>query len=267
LGAILIEQEDLDATEQYLAESIGLKATALDHIGIPELLVWLGRLAELRFKHTDASVRESTRNRVARAESYYQCCLTYRWIGRRYFECGALTGMVRVKYAQGDTTNIAPFIAEAEELAQMHEYNDHLALLRFTQSHPAWDGLVSDYGAGFDAKSKFYQHALIHSLRYNRFLLDEVLLGRPQGTAHESIVPLSLERGPEGLRMHRNLRDWCLTGFNDIRLPRPSRISPIPEAILLCEAERKAREREIGDGSPQKTLAEKISMALVENNW
>jgi hypothetical protein len=39
-------------------------------------------------------------------------------------------------------------------------------------------------------------------------------------------------------------------------------ISPIPEGIPLLEAERIAREREPGDGSPQKTMIEHIETAL-----
>ncbi len=44
--------------------------------------------------------------------------------------------------------------------------------------------------------------------------------------------------------------------------PRPDTISPIPEGIPLLEAERIAREREPGDGSPQKSVVEQIQTAL-----
>jgi hypothetical protein len=49
---------------------------------------------------------------------------------------------------------------------------------------------------------------------------------------------------------------------SDIGTPRPDPISPIPEGIPLLEAERIAREREPGDGSPQKTVIEQIEVAL-----
>ncbi len=39
-------------------------------------------------------------------------------------------------------------------------------------------------------------------------------------------------------------------------------ISPIPEGIPLLEAERIARERESGDGSPQKAVVEQIEKVL-----
>lgn len=58
------------------------------------------------------------------------------------------------------------------------------------------------------------------------------------------------------------LRDWWQTGVNDIGTPRPNTISPIPEGIPLSEAERIARDREPGDGSPQTFVVEQIEKAL-----
>ena len=58
------------------------------------------------------------------------------------------------------------------------------------------------------------------------------------------------------------LRDWWNTSVNDIGTPRPDTISPIPEGIPLLEAERIAREREPGDGSPQMSVIEQIEAAL-----
>ncbi len=49
---------------------------------------------------------------------------------------------------------------------------------------------------------------------------------------------------------------------NDIGAPRPDTISPIPEGIALLEAERIAREREPGDGSPQKSVVDQIESVL-----
>jgi hypothetical protein len=46
--------------------------------------------------------------------------------------------------------------------------------------------------------------------------------------------------------------------------PRPDTISPIPEGITLLEAERIAREREPGDGSPQKSVVEQIEQAHLQ---
>ncbi len=103
---------------------------------------------------------------------------------------------------------------------------------------------------------------MIYALRYNRFLLDEVLSGRPQGTPLRPIIPYCLGRGEDGRQMLTALRDWWKSGINDIGTPRPDTISPIPEGIALLEAERIAREREPGDGSPQKSAVEQIETAL-----
>jgi hypothetical protein len=96
----------------------------------------------------------------------------------------------------------------------------------------------------------------------NRFLLDEVLSGRPQGTPLRPMIPYCLARGDEGRQILTALRDWWKTGVNDIGTPRPDTISPIPDGIALLEAERIAREREPGDGAPQKSVVEQIEAAL-----
>jgi hypothetical protein len=108
----------------------------------------------------------------------------------------------------------------------------------------------------------YYQQAMIYALRYNRFLLDEVLPGRPLRSPLRPIIPCCLERGEEGRQTLTALRDWWKTGANDIGMPRPDTISPIPEGIPLLEAERIAREREPGDGTPQKSALEQIEAAL-----
>jgi tetratricopeptide (TPR) repeat protein len=210
-----------------------------------------------------AGVLYETMLNLEKAEHFYrQSQSEAHQLGRHYFECGALTGLIRVKHAQGEYAAIPPLLAEAEELAQQYEYNDHLASLRLTQGHIAWEGNAPTWENGFDAALRYYQHALIYALRYNRFLLDEVLSGRPQGTPLRPIIPECLKRGEEGRRMLIALRDWWQTGLNDIGTPRPDTISPIPEGIPLLEAERIAREREPGDGSPQKTVLEQIEAAL-----
>ena len=239
----------LKEARRKLVCSLRTKRRFKDHIGIPELLVYLGTLSELEDKKW-------------RAAHYYLRALDMRWTGRRYFECGALTGLVRVKHAQSDYAAIPTLLAEAEQLAQQYEYNDHLASLRLAQGHIAWHGKAPSWDNGFDAAQHYYQHALIYALRYNRFLLDEVLSGRPQGTPLRPIIPYCLERGQDGQRMLIALHDWWKTGINDIGTPRPDTISPIPEGIPLLEAERLAREREPGDGSPQKSVVEQIEAVL-----
>jgi len=263
-GALVIRQGELNEAEQYLMDSLEIKRKFQDNLGIPELMNWLGELSELRKEWPTA-------------ENYYKQCLELRWTRRRHFECAALTGLIRVKHAQGDYAAIPPLLAEAEQLAQQYEYNDHLASLRLTQGHLAWEGITTDKiglngqttAAGQSSVQTnqsvvigFFQQAMIYALRYNRFLLDEVLSGRPQGTPLRPIIPECLKRGEEGRRMLIALRDWWQTGLNDIGTPRPDTISPIPEGIPLLEAERIARQREPGDGSPQKGVVEQIEAAL-----
>lgn len=225
---------------------------------------WLGELHEVKAKQIDG---ETEAAELAIAETYYRQCLNYRWLGRRYFECRALTGLTRVKHAQGDYTAIPPLLAEAEALAQQYEYNDHLASLRLTHGHMAWEeALSTDVGSGlngFDGALDRYRQALIYALGYNRFLLDEVLWSGGVCTPLRPIIPHCLERGEEGQRMLAALRDWWKTGVNDIGTPRPDTISPLPEGVPLLEAERIAREREPGDGSRQKTVLERIEEPLL----
>ena len=214
---------------------------------IPELLAFWGQLYELK-EDWDSAVNS------------YHRCLGLKKTRRLYCECAALTGLVRVKHAQGDYAAIAPLLAEAEQLAQQYEYNDHLASLRLTQAQ------TSEVSKDFGSLSAldYFKQAMIYALRYNRFLLDEVLSGRPQGSPLRPIIPYCLERGEDGQRMLTALRDWWQTGVNDIGTPRPDTISPIPEGIALLEAERLARDREPGDGSPQKSVVEQIEGALID---
>jgi tetratricopeptide (TPR) repeat protein len=259
-GYILERQGRYKESEKKLLRSLETKKRVGDVIGIPEVYIWLGELIEIRF------LIDSSENKLELAGSYYSeaASLVRSLQTRHYFRVWALASLIRVKHAQGDYAAIPPLLAEAEQLAQQYEYNDHLASLRLTQGHIAWEGNAPAWENGFDAALRYYQHALLYALRYNRFLLDEVLSGRPQGTPLRPIIPECLKRGEEGRRMLIALRDWWQTGINDIGTPRPDTISPIPQGIPLLEAERMAREREPGDGTPQKSVVEQVEAALKE---
>ena len=250
MGAAAFKQSNVKISEKYLDDAIDLKETLQDNFELVMVLVWRGQV-------------EEAKNANFEAEYFYRKSLELQWTGRLYFVCTAFTGLVRVKHAQGDYAAISPLLTEAEQLAQQYEYNDHLASLRLTQGHIAWEGNAPTWDNGFEAAMHFYQHALIYALRYNRFLLDEVLSGRPQGTPLRPIIPHCLERGAEGRQMLIALRDWWQTGVNDIGTPRPDTISPIPEGSPLLEAERIAREREPGDGSMQKSVIEQIEAVSI----
>jgi tetratricopeptide (TPR) repeat protein len=197
------------------------------------------------------------------AEKCYQLLLVeVQKFVQYYFICGGHTGLGRVKYAQHDYAAILPHWTEAERLARQFEYNDYFSSLFLTRGHIAWDNLIPEWESGFDAALYYYRHALIHALRFNRFLLDETLAGREQGTPLLPIIQHCLERGKEGRRMLAALQDRWQSGVNDTGTPRPDTISPIPEGISLLEAERLARQREPGDGSSQQSVVEQIIEAL-----
>jgi hypothetical protein len=221
----------------------------------------LGELYELKAKKTIEG--KTLAAELAAANDYYLQTLDFRWVGRRHFECGALTGLVRVKHAQLDYGTIPPVLNEAEQMAQEYEYNDYLASLRLTQGHIVWEeAQIPEWGSGFEAALDFYRQALVYALLYNRFMLDEVLWGGGVGTPLQPIIQHCLARGEEGRTMLTALGDWWQTGRNDTGTARPDTISPIPEGISLLEAERIAREREMGDGLPQRPVLEQIEKAL-----
>jgi tetratricopeptide (TPR) repeat protein len=252
-GAILVQQGKFQEAKEYLTNSLSIKKEIQDNNGIPEILVWLGQMSEMEAKEVQG---KNQNDFLSQAESYYIQCLSYRWTGRHHCECAALTGLVRVKHAQGETTTILPLLAEAEQLAQQYEYNDHLVSLRLTQVHLAWEN-QNKADILF-----FYRQAMVHALRFNRFLLDELLSGRPQETSLRPIIPYCLEHGEEGKEILVALRDWWKTGVNDIGTPRSDTISPIPEGISLLEAEKIVRGREPGDGTIQKSVVEQIEMVM-----
>jgi len=246
-GMVCMKCGKLEKAEQHLTQAIlGAQKIYADLYMAP---VYLGTVYEV-LKEYD------------KAEHFYRLSQMEAYsLGRNYVKSGALTGLVRLKHAQHDYTTLLPLWTEAEHLAQQYEYNDYFTSLRLTRGHITWDGLIPEWESGFDSALHSYQHALIHALRYNRFLLDETLSGREQGTQLRPIITHCLERGKEGQRMLTALRDWWQSGMNDIGTPRPDTISLIPEGIPLLEAERIDRQREPGDGSPQKSVVEQITMA------
>lgn len=247
-GIICFKCGKLDKAEEYLTQAmrVGQKL----HVHVDAVPLYLATLYVVL-------------KRFDKAEYFYQYSLTEaQQIGRTFYKCGALTGLTNFRYIQNDYTAIPPLWTEAQQLAQQYEYNDYHTSLNLTKGHITSDGLIPEWEGGFDSALHYYQHTLIHALRYNRFLLDEALSGQEHGTPLQPIIPHCLQRGEEGQRMLLSLRDWWQSGINDIGSPRPDTISPIPEGIPLLEAERIARHREPGDGSPQKDVLEQINAAL-----
>ena len=242
-GMVLLREGKFSEAEDSLLASLTLNNKMPPRRNPPENLHWLGLLHE-------------TKHEWKKSEEYNSKSLEYRWIGRQYYICAALTSLIRVKHAQRDIAAIPSLLAEAEQLAQQYEYNDHLTSLRLTQGHLAWEN------GNRDEVIALYQKAMVYALRYNRFLLDELISGRPQGTLLRPIIPYCLENGDSTRKILHVLVDWWKTGVNDIGTLRPDTISPIPEGIPLLEAEKIAREREPGDGSMRRTVVEQFEIAI-----
>ncbi len=251
-GKSLLKVGKLHEAESRLLSALEKKRAVRDLSGIPEILLFLGEV----YENNAWQAKDSFTDQLMKSESYYQETANDSQTDRPYYACAAITGLIRVKHAQGEAAAIPSLLAEAEQLAQQYEYNDHLASLRLTQGHLAWEN-----GKHGEALA-FYQQAVIYALRYNRFLLDELLSGRPQGTPLRPIILCCLERGEEGKKILLALRDWWKTGENNLGAPRHDTISPIPEGIPLLAAEEIARKREPGDGSGQKRVMEQIEEAL-----
>jgi tetratricopeptide (TPR) repeat protein len=246
-GLVALREGRLDAAETDLLDALRIKQQIRDRIGMPELHVWRGLLAELRGGWDEA-------------EAAYQDALELRSVNRRYFAAAAQLGLVRLNYGRGRFGDSADAVGAAEEIAQRYEYNDLLASLRLFQGHLAWERHGHPEGA--DATVAHYQEALVYALRYNRYLLDEVVEGRSEGTALVPIIPACMERGSAGREILQRLQEWWRSGTNDLQPQRAASVSPLKGGVPLIDAERDARNRERDAGVPQRTVLERIGKAL-----
>ncbi len=244
-GVAYIKQKKLGLALETLLHAKQLIENARYFYSFGECLSWLGLAYEVK-------------GDLETAMSEYQNSLRYP--GRKYFECGALAGIARIGAMQGELPRTVKAFDEAMELARKFEYNDHLASLHLTQGHTAWDGTIPEWGVGFDTTVNNFLLALIYALRHNRILLDEVLMGGKLGTPVKPIIDFCLDRGEKGLLIA--LRDRWQTGLNAAGMSSTDTISPIPTGIPLLDAERIARDREPGDGSPQMTVVERLEQAI-----
>lgn len=258
LGNIRCKEGELDIAEENLLKALSYKQQKMDYLGIPEILFWLGELYEIK------SNLENNKSNIhlINSEMYYYKTLEYKNLGRNYFTCGALTGLVRLSYIKGNYSDICPIMIEAEELAQRFEYNDYLTSLRLIQGHCSLEGHAPNWENGTEAALSYYKQAMVYALRFNRFLVDEVLSGQLQGSMHLPIIPHCNSNGEDGLRLLLSIHDWWNSGRNEIGISRSDTISPIPEGLLLLEAEKMARARELGNGTVQKSVLEQIEASI-----
>lgn len=245
LGIAYMHSGDIDNAKKYLSESVSSEVT--DPYRVYEGSYFLGFCYLIKHEWIEAE----------KCFSKYLSFPFEDWC--HYFKCGSLIGLARAKEAIGKKEEIMSFLADAEKLAQQHEYNDHLATIRLMEGHQKLkDG-------NQDEALALYQKAMIYALRYNRFLLDDLIGGRPQGTPMIPIIQFCLENGEDGREILMELRDWWKVGSNDIGTPRPDTISQIDEDLVLFKqggAEYIARKLEPGDRVVQKNVVEQIDAAL-----
>ena len=245
LGISFLRQGRLEEAKNTL-----LKSTGMSHLHLDVKPIAFNALGEVYLNLGDW---EKARKYFADASS------TSR--GNSYYIIQSMLGILRIEFLTSKSAELEHQASQIETLSLEHGYNNLLAQIYFAKGYMSWaDNSLSDHEQ--EASIAHFRKSLIYALRYNRFLLDEVLSERPQCTPLRPIIPYCLEHGEEGRRMLIALGDWWKTGVNDIGAPRSDTISPIPEGIPLLEAERIAREREPGDGSPQKSVVEQIEAAL-----
>jgi tetratricopeptide (TPR) repeat protein len=263
LGAALLRKGELDDAEKRLGEALSIKRKIGATQDIPEVLVWLGQLAETR---GNRKPRETTCQKRA-LEFYEEARLLRQRTSRQYFQCLALVGIVRTKYRFQGTVAVGelPEIKEAEALATQFEYNDCMAVLRLTQGDVEWADSCD--GGSFTKVERLFREALIFAMRFNRFALDEVLDGRGErGTFLHPISEQCREHGKEGARMLDQLSDWWQKGKNEIEGEKLPTVSPIKHGISLLDAEKDARTREPGNGTLQPTVLAKLESLRIQGS-
>jgi len=190
---------------------------------------------------------------AAKAVEQYSLCLKMaQSLNTHAYECQALVGICQAYYLLGDFDKVKINADQAEKIGQSFSYYAMIADINSLRGFIAFDQSQNGNSLPLGA-FQFFSASLKYSLLYNRYKLDRTT---------QTVISHCLERSEEGQRMLIALRDWWNTSVNDIGAPRPDTISPIPEDIALLEAERIAREREPGDGSPQKSVVEQIEAAL-----
>ncbi len=145
-GYSLFRYGKLEQAKSLFLTSLQIKRKEGDVLGIPETICWLGEVHEMLAK------RHKKKIELDNAESYYLNRIGKVWGDRPYFECKALIGLVRIKYAKGEIFNISQLIDEAEKIACTYEYNNQLASLRLVQGYLAKENSnlaeAIEYGSG-----------------------------------------------------------------------------------------------------------------------
>ena len=247
---VALRHGGLAAARNDLERALQVKAAVGDRMGMPEVHVWLGQTAELE-------------GSAVAAEQAYRNALVDDAVGRRYFACAAITGLARVTADLGRHDESADATARALEIVRRYDYNDLAASLLLTRGRLAWEGRSrAARGAIPKRAQRDARNALVHALRFNRFLLDEVLVGRAGGSVFRPLIADWSDRGPAGRRALDDLRTWWATGRNELDDEPPSTVSTLEPGIPLVEGERLSRQNEPGTGDPQRMVLEHLDAAL-----
>lgn len=246
-GLYLGRKGKLDEAKSHLEESFEIRKSINDSLGMIEALNWLGLVSELR-------------GELDSALNYYNQYTNWIWSGNHYIELDSIVGIIRIKYAQRDYSSIPPLMEEAISMALKYEYKDHLASLYLIKGHLAWENQLSTEGCGFDPALDWYQHALISAMRYNRFLLDQIISGDNVCTPLQPLISYCSTRDKEGQRMLKTLRDWWESDKSGLSCS--GAIAVAQDGLSLREMEKLARRQEPGNGRPQQSISTAITLAL-----
>lgn len=243
LGVSYRKQGLYDQAEELLLESLPNIEVAVEPIALNGL----------------AEVYLATGN-IAKAKEYFELNISKNK-ERPYYFARATLGVCKADLV-GSNKEIEKRLKQAEEICASRAYNDILANIALVKGQLAQEKSNSKTNRWLH----HIQIALIYALRYNRFLLDEILNGKPQGTLMQPIIPYLLNNGETGKKMLVVLHDWWKSGNNKIRVQKQDTVSPIPKGIALLEAEKLARELELGDGNTQITVLDQLIAAIEKFN-
>lgn len=242
-----------DAAESLFASCLDERGQLVDtrtDRGMPYLLNWYGALHEQR-------------GALNLAEERYRQCRDLREQQQWHWHAGALAGLVRIYQKREKISAVDAALSEVEAVLRQHPFAQHLASVRLSQAHLAWDRRLPGGEQGFDSALRLYQQALMYAMSYNRFLLDEVLSGEPNATPLQSIIPHCLARDAEGQLMLVALANWWGADSPPPLAPEPERIAPMPVDAPLIVLEKQVRSQEPGAGQPaQLTVIAQIHQAL-----
>jgi hypothetical protein len=228
-GLVGIRHGTLDQAEADLHRALTVKRSIGDRIGTPEVHVWLGLLHEQR-------------GDLAAAEAAYHDALELQDVNRHHLTAQAWAGLART-VAPRSLPETDRCLDTAEATARRFGYEDVLAQVCLTRGHLT----LRSADVASDAVQD-YVGALGHAVRHSRYLLDEVLGGRPQGTALVPVVTACAENGAAGRAVLEAVHARWRTDADG--------------AGSLLDLEVAARNREPGTGAPQRTVLEQIGVAL-----